>query len=224
MSLKKSFIKSRNSFKVTFKVPEQVNPEGKEIRILGGFNNWSWEEAPALKPTNGTFKVDVELKAGSTYEYRFMVDQSYWLNDGLADAYTPSPYDNVENCVVVLDLPETASSVAAPSVAAPKKVAKKASKKTTPVAKSKTEVKVDFTKIEGIGPKIASLILEAGYITYEDLAKAKKKELTAILSAAGKRFQMHDPSSWAKQSKFLAQGNLVALKKLQDELKGGRKA
>ena len=216
MSLKKSFIKSRNSFKVTFKVPKQVNPDGKDIRILGSFNNWNWEDAPSLKPSQGTFKVDVELEAGK-YSYRYLVDREYWVNDGNADAYEATQFENVENCVVFLEQP----AVTAKKPVAKKAPAKKAvSKKPT----AKKVVKVDFKKIEGVGPKIAKLLTDAGYKTYEDLAKAKKKDLTAILTSAGKRYQMHDPSTWAKQSKLLAQGKLEDLAKLQGELKGGKKA
>lgn len=234
MSLKKSFIKSRNSFKVTFKVPEQVNPDGRDIRVLGSFNNWSWDDAPSLKPSRGTFKVDVELEAGKEYSYRYLVDRDYWVNDVNADAYEATQFDNVENCVVILEQPETAvKKPVAKKTVAKKPVAKKSVTKKTEVKKSTTAkakpaikktTKVDFKKIEGVGPKIAKLLTEAGYTTYEDLANAKKKDLTAILSEAGKRFQMHDPSTWAKQSKLLAQGNLDELAKLQAELKGGKKA
>jgi hypothetical protein len=34
---------------------------------------------------------------------------------------------------------------------------------------------------------------------------------------------MHDPGTWARQSKIAATGNWDKLYKLQDELKGGRK-
>ena len=134
MSLKKSFIKSRNSFKVTFKVPKQVNPDGKDIRVLGSFNNWSWEDAPSLKPSRGTFKVDVELEAGKEYTYRYLIDQDYWVNDGSADAYEATPFENVENCVVILEQPEITVKKATVKKAAAKK----------PVAK-KTVAKNDFS-------------------------------------------------------------------------------
>lgn len=83
--------------------------------------------------------------------------------------------------------------------------------------------KVDnLTKIEGIGPKIAGLLNEAGIETFEALSKAPKATLTGVLEAAGKRFRMHDPSTWAKQAKLAADGNWDKLNKWQDELKGGK--
>jgi len=42
------------------------------------------------------------------------------------------------------------------------------------------------------------------------------------LDAAGPRYQMHDPTSWPKQSQLAADGQWKELKVLQDELDGGR--
>ena len=112
---------------------------------------------------------------------------------------------------------------AAPKKAAPKKAApKKAVARKAAPKKAVKLAAVDFTKIEGIGPKIAGLIKDAKYDTYEALASAKKKDLQTVLDNAGKRYTMHDPSTWAKQSKLLAQGKLKELKTLQDKLKGGK--
>ena len=101
--------------------------------------------------------------------------------------------------------------------------AKKATKKVAKKAAVKKAIKKDnLTKIEGIGPKIASLLNDAGIHTFAELSKASNKKLKAILEAAGSRFRMHDPGSWPKQSKLAAAGKWDALKKLQDELDGGR--
>jgi len=56
------------------------------------------------------------------------------------------------------------------------------------------------------------------------LAKAPIKKLRDILTAAGPRFRMHNPSTWAQQARLARDGKMDALKKLQGELKGGRKA
>jgi len=102
--------------------------------------------------------------------------------------------------------------------AAPKKVVKKApAKKVT-----KRVVADDLKKIEGVGPKIAELLKKGGFPTFAAVGKAKKTELKAILDAAGKRYQMHDPTTWAKQAKLAAAGKWDQLKKLQDVLKGGK--
>lgn len=79
-----------------------------------------------------------------------------------------------------------------------------------------------LTKIEGIGPKIASLLKADGIETFEKLSKSSEKTLKGILGKAGSRFQMHNPSTWATQAKIASKGDWKALKKWQDELNGGK--
>ena len=95
-------------------------------------------------------------------------------------------------------------------------------KTTTSAPKPKKSKKDDLTKIEGIGPKINELLNKGGINSFEDLANAKNDRLKKILDDAGPRYKMHDPGSWPRQSKLAADGKWDELKKLQDELDGGR--
>ncbi|MBK8669064.1 MAG: hypothetical protein IPN89_06170 [Saprospiraceae bacterium] len=76
--------------------------------------------------------------------------------------------------------------------------------------------------MEGIGPKIADLLVAKGIITFADLSQTSSDTLKNILDGAGSKYKMHDPSTWAKQASLAANGNWDALKKLQDELNGGK--
>lgn len=80
----------------------------------------------------------------------------------------------------------------------------------------------DLTKIEGIGPKISELLVNAGLSSFEALAEAKTSQLKGILNEAGPKFTMHNPASWTKQSKLASKGSWEKLKKLQDELVRGK--
>lgn len=80
----------------------------------------------------------------------------------------------------------------------------------------------DLTKIEGIGPKIAGLLNDAGILNYAQLADSKPEAIKSILEKAGPRYQMHDPGSWPRQSRLAADGKWNELEKLQDELDGGK--
>ncbi len=92
-----------------------------------------------------------------------------------------------------------------------------------PVAKAKNSAKKDdLTKIEGIGPKIAGLLNKDGIHTFKQLADSKTTRLEKILSAAGPRYQMHNPGSWPKQSGLAAAGKWKELEILQDKLDGGK--
>ena len=102
------------------------------------------------------------------------------------------------------------------------KVSKEASKTTKATKSLKQKVKKDdLKKIEGIGPKIEQLFHEAGIYTFEELANSTNKKRLEILGAAGPRFKMHNPKTWAQQARLAAGGKWDELKKLQDELDGG---
>lgn len=120
---------------------------------------------------------------------------------------------------------------AAPKKKAPAKTAapkaKKAPAKTSKIEKitlpSGKKIKPDDLKIvEGIGPKIEGLFKEAGIDSWAGLANADIEKLKEVLAAAGSRYRMHDPTSWAKQAKLAVEGKWEELEKYQDELKGGK--
>lgn len=89
-----------------------------------------------------------------------------------------------------------------------KKATKKVSRKVkvaAPKTTAKTTVKKDNLKqIDGVGPKIESLLQVAGINTFAKLAKTNVKDLQAILDTAGPRFRAQDPSTWRVQAKRLA--------------------
>lgn len=80
----------------------------------------------------------------------------------------------------------------------------------------------DLTKIEGIGPKIAEVLFVSGIISYADLAKSTSVQLREILDTAGSSFAAHNPATWPKQAALARDEKWDELKKLQDELDGGR--
>ena len=101
--------------------------------------------------------------------------------------------------------------------------AKKPAAKAKPAADKKPAGKADkLTIIEGIGPKIAGLLNEEGINTFADLADAKIEVLAAVLEKAGPRFKMHQPDTWPQQAALARDGKMDELKKLQDELDGGK--
>jgi large subunit ribosomal protein L17 len=80
----------------------------------------------------------------------------------------------------------------------------------------------DLKIIEGIGPKIADLLVAAGISTFAELAAATPEAIKAILEAAGPQYNIHDPQTWPAQSQLAADGKWDELKTLQDELIGGK--
>jgi predicted flap endonuclease-1-like 5' DNA nuclease len=82
----------------------------------------------------------------------------------------------------------------------------------------------DLKRIEGIGPKLSSVLQEAGIMTFAQLAAASPDRLRQILEAADPRLlRLADPASWPEQAALAAGGEWEALEALQGELKGGRR-
>jgi predicted flap endonuclease-1-like 5' DNA nuclease len=81
----------------------------------------------------------------------------------------------------------------------------------------------DLKIIEGIGPKIASVLAAAGISTFSVLASTDPAKIRTILSAADERLgRISDPTTWPEQANLAAKGDMEGLQKLQDSLKGGR--
>ena len=113
--------------------------------------------------------------------------------------------------------PAKAKKEEAPKAVAPKKeVAPKAASAKKAPAKAKAD---DLKKVEGIGPKIASTLVEAGIATFADLAKAKPEKIAEIIAEVRGN---HVPDTWPAQAKLAAEGKWDELKKWQDELDGGK--
>ncbi|MBN8679338.1 MAG: 50S ribosomal protein L27 [Chitinophagales bacterium] len=101
-------------------------------------------------------------------------------------------------------------------------VAEAAEEKKAAPKKEKAPKLDDLKIIEGVGPKIETLLKEGGINTWAELAEAPVDRLKEILDAAGPRYQIHDPSSWPAQAKFAADGKWDELKEYQEMLIGGR--
>lgn len=78
----------------------------------------------------------------------------------------------------------------------------------------------DFTKIEGIGARMASALHEAGITTFDQLAQATEDQLRLAIENAGLKFAP-SISTWAKQARFAAEGDWKGLQAYQSILIGG---
>jgi large subunit ribosomal protein L27 len=80
----------------------------------------------------------------------------------------------------------------------------------------------DLKIVEGIGPKIEEIFHAAGIKTWNDLATASIDTLKELLTSAGSRYAMHDPSTWGQQAALARDGKFAELKDLQEKLDGGK--
>jgi len=87
---------------------------------------------------------------------------------------------------------------------------------------ARRDQKDDLTTIEGVGPKIAKLLNGAGIYSFQALSESNVDFLKGVLNAAGPRFKMHEPTTWAKQADLAANEKWQELEEYQDFLQGGK--
>lgn len=80
----------------------------------------------------------------------------------------------------------------------------------------------DLKIIEGIGPKIESVLKDAGIYSFRQLSQKNAEQISEILTNSDSRFLVHDPTTWPRQAELAANGDWDRLKAWQDELNGGR--
>ncbi|HZW04604.1 MAG TPA: DUF4332 domain-containing protein [Anaerolineaceae bacterium] len=79
----------------------------------------------------------------------------------------------------------------------------------------------DLTMIEGIGPRIAAILNEAGVMTFSQLAGMTPGQLNRMLDEHDLR--MAQTETWPEQARLAAMGDMDRLHEMQERLRGGRR-
>lgn len=79
----------------------------------------------------------------------------------------------------------------------------------------------DLTKVEGIGPKAAEALANAGIDTYAKLSESSPEDIKEVLTEASSRMAHLDPGTWPKQAAMAAEGKWDELNEWQDKTKAG---
>ena len=180
--------------------------------------------APAIDGAQVGAKVIKHLKGDKVIVFKKKRRKGYRVKNGHRQALTEIVIESIVASGAKKAAPKKEAKPAAPKAekAAPKKAAPKTEAK-APVKKAAPKKAVgkadDLKKIEGIGPKIASTLAEAGISTFADLAKADAAKISEII--AGVRGN-HVTDTWPAQAQMAADGKWDELKKWQDELDGGK--
>lgn len=69
--------------------------------------------------------------------------------------------------------------------------------------------------IEGIGPKMQSVLNENGIQTWQDLSGKTIPDLQGILNKYGNKYKIIQPATWVEQAKLAAEGKVNELITLQ---------
>ena len=98
--IKKSYSKTGKVCRVTFRLKaEEV--EGKEVAVLGDFNEWDPKANPLAARKNGSFSTTVSLDADKSYRFRYLADEERWLNDAEVESLVPNRFGGAD-CLLEL--------------------------------------------------------------------------------------------------------------------------
>ncbi len=155
--------------------------------------------APAIKGAAVTAKILGHLKGDKVIVFKKKRRKGYKKKNGHRQYLTEIQIEGI-------------------SASGAKATEKKAEPKKTSTKKSTTKKGDDLKKIEGIGPKIAETLAEAGISTFAELAKTDAAKIAEIIADVRGN---HVTDTWPKQAKLAADGKWDELKELQDKLDGG---
>jgi hypothetical protein len=99
--IKKVYIKSKSSCKVTFTLPKEAAGEAKKVTVVGDFNAWDNDASPMKRLSTGSFEITLELPSKRDYRFRYFIDGCRWENDWCADEYKLNPYGSDDSVVIV---------------------------------------------------------------------------------------------------------------------------
>ena len=184
-----------------------TNEEGSKVSfdkvLLLDDNGTITLGAPAIEGASVEAKVLQHLKGDKVIVFKKKRRKGYKKRNGHRQYLTQ---------IVIEGISASGTEKAAPK-------AEKVADAKAPKASKKAD---DLKIIEGIGPKAGEALVAAGVDTFAKLAKASADSVKEILTAASATLTHLDPTSWAQQAQLAADGKMDELKKLQDELNGGK--
>lgn len=86
--------------RVTFSLPGALQAD--KIYLVGDFNDWNETSHSLVRNSDGHWVLELDLKPGRAYQFRYLSDGVNWMNDNDADAYVHNQYGN-SNSVVITD-------------------------------------------------------------------------------------------------------------------------
>lgn len=185
--------------------------EGKAVSfdnvlLIGDGNNITLG-APAIDGAQVGAKVIKHLQGDKVIVFKKKRRKGFRKKNGHRQALT----EIVIESIVASGAKKAAKAEAKP--AAKKEAAAK------PVTKKASVTADDLKKVEGIGPKIAETLNEAGITTFAQLAKTDAAKISEIIADVRGN---HVTDTWPAQAKLAAEGKWDELQKWQDELNGGK--
>ncbi|MBL7725534.1 MAG: isoamylase early set domain-containing protein [Chitinophagaceae bacterium] len=95
--VQKTYFKTKDYCKVKFSFKVE---NAETIEILG--LNCNWENSVIMsRKKDGTFSADVNLPKDSRHEFKYLVNETEWINDPEADSQEPNVYGGTNSVVII---------------------------------------------------------------------------------------------------------------------------
>lgn len=95
--VQKTYFKTKDYCKVKFSFKVE---NAETIEILGLNSNWESSVIMSRKK-DGTFSADVNLPKDSRHEFKYLVNETEWINDPEADSQEPNLYGGTNSVVII---------------------------------------------------------------------------------------------------------------------------
>lgn len=95
--VQKTYFKTKDYCKVKFSFKVE---NAETIEILGLNSNWENSVIMSRKK-DGTFSADVNLPKDSKHEFKYLVNETQWINDPEADSQEPNIYGGTNSVVII---------------------------------------------------------------------------------------------------------------------------
>ena len=93
----KTYYKTKDYCKVKFSFQAE---NAETIEILGLNSNWE-ESVFMSRKKDGSFSADVNRPKDSKHEFKYLVNETEWINDPEADSQAPNVYGGVNSVVII---------------------------------------------------------------------------------------------------------------------------
>ena len=95
--VQKTYYKTKDYCKVKFSFKTD---EAETIAILGLNRDWK-NSVTMSKKKDGSFIADVNLPKDSTHEFKYLVNETLWVNDPEADKEVPNEFGGSNSVIVI---------------------------------------------------------------------------------------------------------------------------
>ena len=95
--VQKTYYKTKDYCKVKFSFTAD---EAETIAVLGLNSDWTTSVTMSRKK-DGSFSADVNLPKDSTHEFKYLVNETLWLNDPEADKEVPNVFGGSNSVIVI---------------------------------------------------------------------------------------------------------------------------